>query len=303
MNFQKYFSILQISPTNDTNIIKKAFKSWCLKYNSSDSNITLSKYNEINEAYKILIENIDNISIDNNYNNNYNNNNNNYNNNNNNNDYDNNNYNNVNNNNVNNNNTIISKHNNDINHNIDNFFCYKNNIFEETIIISIEITFEQSFCGCSIPVEITRIISKNGIVTNEKENIYVPLPSGIDNNEIIIIENKGNIINNKQYDIKINVILLNHEIFKRNGLDIYYYKDISLLESLTGFAFELEHLNNKKYKINNIKNIIKNNETQVFKNLGFNRYNYIGNLIIKYNIIYPKTISDENKEKLKTILI
>lgn len=299
MNFQKYFNILQISPTNDTNIIKKAFKSWCLKYNSSDSNITLSKYNEINEAYKILIENIDNISIDNNnYNNNNNNNYNNDNNNNNNNYNDNNNYNNVNN-----NNNIISKHNNDINHNIDNFFCYKNNIFEETIIISIEITFEQSFCGCSIPVEITRIICKNGIVTNEKENIYVPLPSGIDNNEIIIIENKGNIINNKQYDIKINVILLNHEIFKRNGLDIYYYKNISLLESLTGFAFELEHLNNKKYKINNIKNIIKNNETQVFKNLGFNRYNYIGNLIIKYNIIYPKTISDENKEKLKTILI
>ena len=176
-------------------------------------------------------------------------------------------------------------------------------MFEEIINISIEITFEQSFCGCSIPVEITRIICKNGIVNNEKENIYVPLPCGIDNNEIIIIENKGNIINNKQYDIKINVILLNHEIFKRNGLDIYYYKDISLLESLTGFAFELEHLNNKKYKINNIKNIIKNNETQIFKNLGFNRYNYIGNLIIKYNIIYPKTISDENKEKLKTILI
>ena len=57
-----------------------------------------------------------------------------------------------------------------------------------------EITFEQAFNGSNIPIIIERNIMYNNLLKQEKETLYVEIPKGIDNDEIIIIENKGNII-------------------------------------------------------------------------------------------------------------
>ena len=44
--------------------------------------------------------------------------------------------------------------------------------------------------------------------TTEKEKIYVNIPKGIDNNEIIVVEGKGNVVNtNRRGDVKIFIKL------------------------------------------------------------------------------------------------
>ena len=55
--------------------------------------------------------------------------------------------------------------------------------------ISIDITLDQAFTGCSIPVEIERNIEhqRHRILHTEVETIYVDIPYGIDNNETIMI--------------------------------------------------------------------------------------------------------------------
>ena len=48
--------------------------------------------------------------------------------------------------------------------------------------------------------------------------------------------------------------------------------------------------------------IIHNNTNIVLRNLGFQRDSFTGNLIIKFKIDYPKTLSLETIQKLKEIL-
>ena len=177
------------------------------------------------------------------------------------------------------------------------------NIFLSNIETTIDITFENSYFGKSIPIQINRNIFKNNVISNEIETLYIEIPIGIDNNEIININNKGNIYNDSQSDIKIKINLISHPLFTRNGLDIIYTIDISLKESLIGFEKIFKHINNKSYKISNTNgDIINNNYYQKLDKLGFTRNNFIGDFIIKFNIDYSIKLSQETRKQLAQIL-
>ena len=117
--------------------------------------------------------------------------------------------------------------------------------------------------------------------------------------------NKGNIyINNgitTYSNIKIIIQLKQHESFERNGLDIIYVKTISLKEALLGFSFILQHINNKSYNIT-CSEIIHFNYEKIKSNMGFVRDSFVGNLIIKFIVLFPTTISQEAKQLLEKLL-
>ena len=65
---------------------------------------------------------------------------------------------------------------------------------------------EQVFNGTSIPVEIERFIMESGIKVFEKETVYIMIPKGIDDGEIITLKDKGNSHDNdNKGDIKIYI--------------------------------------------------------------------------------------------------
>jgi DnaJ-class molecular chaperone len=173
----------------------------------------------------------------------------------------------------------------------------------EDIITNLNITFEDSYNGANVPINIKRSIFNNNIFKYEEEKIYIPLPKSIDNNEIITINNKGNCINYKYSDIKIIIKLKEHASFMRDGLNLIYFSNITFKESLIGVDFNITHLNNKMYRITNTnREIINSNTNIILRNLGFQRDSFTGNLIIKFKIDYPKTLSLETIQKLKEIL-
>ena len=176
----------------------------------------------------------------------------------------------------------------------------QNYIYIESITIDILITYEESYNGSTKPLNITRLINNYNIISKENETIYIDIPEGIDNNEIIIIENKGNCYNNNYGNIKINIALNKHQYFIRDGLNLHYKKDITLKEALLGFTFEIIFLNNKKYIFKN-EYIISNN-CKIIKNLGFKRNNFKGNLIINFNVNFPKYLSIDQKNQLNELL-
>lgn len=172
------------------------------------------------------------------------------------------------------------------------------------IIKTINITLLDVLHGNSLPISIERWIMINNEKTFEKETLYINIPKGIDNNEIIMLKEKGNILNeNIKGDIKIFVNIENKSEFQRTGLDLFYYKTISLKEALCGFSFELKHLNGKVFTINNNKgNVISNNHQKSIPKLGLTRENHTGNLIIQFDIIFPEHLSNETIDKLASIL-
>lgn len=169
---------------------------------------------------------------------------------------------------------------------------------------TLEVTLSESYEGLVKPLEIEKWIVHNNIKKVEKETIYVEIPLGIDNNEIIIMKGKGNInTHGIQGDVKIQIKIKNDSIFKRTGLDLYIKKQITLKEALVGFKFEIKHLNKKSYMINNFNSkVITPNFNSIIDKMGMKRGNKVGRLIIAFEIIFPKNISDIQKKQLAEIL-
>jgi DnaJ family protein B protein 4 len=164
------------------------------------------------------------------------------------------------------------------------------------IIKNLIITLEQAYHGCSVPIEIEKWTILNDIKSIETETIYITIPPGIDENEILIMHERGNVINeNNKGDIKITIQIQNNTPFIRHGNDLIYKKTICLKEALCGFSFELSHLNGKVFSLNNNTNktIIKPNFKKVIPKLGMSRNNALGNLIIDFDVSFPETLTDE----------
>lgn len=175
----------------------------------------------------------------------------------------------------------------------------------EPIIKNIQITIEQSFTGCTLPVEIERWILTNNVKNIENETLYVNIPQGVDSNEMILIKEKGNVVNQTiRGDIKIVIQIVNNSIFKRNGLDIIYKHEISLKDALCGFSIEFVHLSGKKLRLNNQDNptVIKPGHRNIFKSMGMTRDQNVGSLILELDIHFPDSLTAEQISTLTNIL-
>jgi DnaJ-class molecular chaperone len=171
------------------------------------------------------------------------------------------------------------------------------------IIKNIEIPIDKILTGTTIPVDIERWIIEQGNKIFENETLYVTVPKGIDEGEIIILREKGNIAREDcKGDIKIFIKIINDTEFKRSGLDLIYEKTITVKEALCGFSFELKYITGKTYTItNNSGNIISHGYRKMIPNMGFSREQHIGNLIIIFNVTFPEIILEESLEQLKKI--
>jgi DnaJ-class molecular chaperone len=172
------------------------------------------------------------------------------------------------------------------------------------IIKTITINMEQVLNGCTIPVEIERWLIENEIKVFEKETVYVTIPKGVDDNEIILLTEKGNVVNETtKGDIKLFIKIENNTQFERRGLDLFMNKTISLKESLCGFSFELKYVNGKSYTLNNNSgNIIPPEYTKIIPNMGLTREKHTGNLLILFHVEFPEKLSDEKILTLSQIL-
>lgn len=173
------------------------------------------------------------------------------------------------------------------------------------IIKRIEITLEQVYSGCMVPIEITRNIKQSGVVREETETLYVDVAKGVDTNEIIVFREKGHIVDDAPGgDIKVFVSVLDHAYFKRSGLDLIYTKCISLKDALCGVDFEFEHVSGKLYKINNTKGqtILYPGYKKIVPGLGLQRQEHIGNLLIEFEITFPEKLNADQIDTLKKIM-
>ena len=135
--------------------------------------------------------------------------------------------------------------------------------------------------------------------------MYVNIPQGIDNNEVILIKEKGHVVNQDvRGDIKLVAHVTNNSIFKRNGLDLIYKQSIQLKEALCGFSIEFVHLSGKRLRLNNTDNpsVIKPGHRNVFRAMGMTREQTVGNLILELDVIFPDSLTAEQMTSLSTVL-
>ena len=103
-------------------------------------------------------------------------------------------------------------------------------------------------------------------------------------------------------DVIIEIRIKKHPVFERTGADLTMKADISLLEALTGFQLLINHLDGRHVLINSKKGeIIKPGVIKTVKECGmpfFDHPTRFGNLYIKCNIHFPKSLKEDQKEAL-----
>ena len=172
------------------------------------------------------------------------------------------------------------------------------------IINTITISLKEAYEGLSKPIKINRWIANKDSKTYEDETIYLTIPKGVDDGEIIITREKGNILYpDSKGDVKTFIKIENDTAFKRHGLDLDYTQIITLKEALCGFSFDIEHINGVCYKINNSSGtIIHPSYKKTIPKKGMMRDGMEGNLNIHFIIEFPKAISKEALDQISNIL-
>lgn len=132
-------------------------------------------------------------------------------------------------------------------------------------------------------------LCENGLV-NEKFEYVLDINKNSDYKNLIIIKNKGDydLRSNKRNDIQIRLIPGDNK-FEIKNHDLLYLYEINIKDALCVNNIYMDHPNGKKY-ILSCGEIIKNNDIKIVKHLGLpSEYSY-GNLVIKFEYIYPKNI-------------
>ena len=180
---------------------------------------------------------------------------------------------------------------------------------------NIECTMEELYHGTKKEFSIKHK-HKNGSFKNTK--YIINIKKGSRQGDNIIVKEGGNYIPELSIteDLVIQVIELKNDKWQRKKNDLYIEKHISLVESLCGCQFELEHFG-KKLDIR-IDDIIKPNTMYQVYNKGMpikkeidenslqdstndDEETDFGNLIIDLIIDYPDNLDDDQIEQLKSM--
>ncbi len=133
---------------------------------------------------------------------------------------------------------------------------------------------------------------------NKEETITVKIPAGVDAGNRLRVPAKGNISNSgHRGDLYVHFDIEDDEHFVRDGSDIYievpvFFTQILLQEEITVPSLDGE----LKLKLSTTT---KDKEHFIFKNKGapnVNRPSYRGRFIAQIKIIYPKKLTNEQKE-------
>ncbi|KAH8550826.1 hypothetical protein BGW37DRAFT_60304 [Umbelopsis sp. PMI_123] len=110
--------------------------------------------------------------------------------------------------------------------------------------------------------------------------------------------------NGETQDIEFIVEEKSHPVFKREGDNLTMKVQLSLVEALTGFVKQIKTLDGRTLKINNSTNVIQPGQESRVSNEGMpnSKTGKKGDLIIKYEVKFPASLTSSQKEEIKKIL-
>ncbi len=157
---------------------------------------------------------------------------------------------------------------------------------------TIDISLDDIYNGCTKTIEYSyKIYNINNTTNNNQEeiqNIDIDIPKGFDDSEIII-KYMGNVYNIDDNSKRTNLILkinfIPHETIKKQGLDSIIDINITFPESIFGFSRKIDYFNKRfNITIDNKGLVINSGYKKVIQNMGFEKDNIKGNLIIQFTV-------------------
>ena len=170
---------------------------------------------------------------------------------------------------------------------------------------TIDVSYEQAYTGYSLPLLVSREDLRSTPSKTTKETMYVDIPEGIDDREVIVLKGRGNIYHRDVVsDVRVTVrITSDDSCCTRKGLDVWYTVDVTLKEALCGFVGEVVHFAGSKIKVNSPPGtVIDPNSPRRLRGYGFTREGRKGDLLVVFKVAMPKSLSEEQISRLQDIL-
>ncbi|XP_071720478.1 dnaJ protein ERDJ3B-like [Rutidosis leptorrhynchoides] len=134
--------------------------------------------------------------------------------------------------------------------------------------------------------------------------ITVDIEKGMqDGQEVVFYEEGEPIIDGEPGDLKFRIRTAPHDRFRREGNNLHTTATITLAQALVGFEKTITHLDEHPLQIGS-KGITKPKEVRKFKGEGMPLHfsNKKGDLYVTFEVLFPTSLTDEQKSKIKAIL-
>ncbi|CAN7056322.1 hypothetical protein IGI04_014106 [Brassica rapa subsp. trilocularis] len=143
-------------------------------------------------------------------------------------------------------------------------------------------------------------------VKYEREGYFVTvdIEKGMkDGEEVSFYEDGEPILDGDPGDLKFRIKTAPHARFRRDGNDLHMTVNITLVEALVGFEKSFKHLDDHEVDIGS-KGITKPKEVKKFKGEGMPLHYSTkkGNLFVTFEVLFPSSLTDDQKKKIKQVL-
>ncbi|XWS76630.1 hypothetical protein CRYUN_Cryun01aG0193700 [Craigia yunnanensis] len=134
--------------------------------------------------------------------------------------------------------------------------------------------------------------------------VTVDIEKGMqDGEEVVFYEDGEPIIDGEPGDLKFRIRTAPHDRFRREGNDLHTTVTITLVQALIGFKKTIKHLDDNLVDIGS-KGITKPKEVRKFKGEGMPLHfsNKKGDLYVTYEVLFPTSLTEDQKTKIKAVL-
>jgi len=136
----------------------------------------------------------------------------------------------------------------------------------------------------------------------EKTDVIVVVKKGVYDNIVVKYEGHQLAID-KTGDLIVNININEHDIYERDENDLIMKKDISLNDALCGFTFKINDINDNELIVKTDKIVDLEPLGLVGKGLpDYETPEEYGNIVILFDIVFPKELSPEVKLELRKLL-
>ncbi|XP_042475128.1 dnaJ protein ERDJ3B-like [Macadamia integrifolia] len=134
--------------------------------------------------------------------------------------------------------------------------------------------------------------------------ITVDIEKGMqDGQEVVFYEDGEPKIDGEAGDLKVRIRTAPHDRFRREGNDLHTTVTITLVQALAGFDKTIKHLDEHPVDISS-KGITIPKEVRKFKGEGMPLHfsSKKGDLYVKFEVLFPTSLTEDQKTKIKAIL-
>ncbi len=172
------------------------------------------------------------------------------------------------------------------------------------VTFELNLSLEELYKGCTKRLKIKR--ASRSVQREAEKILEIPVTAGWKSGTKITFESEGDEIGNsgRFQDVVFVVREKRHPLFARDGSNLIHRATIPRRDALTGFMFEIPTLDGRTIR-QRIEGVVKPDSSRIIPGEGMpisKQPGRRGDLIVTFDVIFPTTLSESQKESIRRIL-